>query len=58
MRARDGHPGTCHISCRALVQGGVLLMRHYMTSVRYNERGNAVIMTKVRRGGSYPNGKK
>jgi len=34
---------------------GLMLMRHYMTSVDYNERGNSVIMVKVFRGG---NGKK
>jgi serine/threonine-protein kinase RsbW len=28
---------------------GLMLMRHYMTEVRYNERGNAVAMTKIRR---------
>jgi serine/threonine-protein kinase RsbW len=27
---------------------GVFLMRHYMTSVRYNERGNRVILSKTR----------
>jgi serine/threonine-protein kinase RsbW len=26
---------------------GLMLMRHYMTEVRYNERGNSVSMTKV-----------
>ena len=26
---------------------GVLLMRHYMTHVRYNERGNSVELIKV-----------
>jgi serine/threonine-protein kinase RsbW len=34
---------------------GLMLMRHYMTQVDYNERGNSVSMTKVFRGG---NGKK
>jgi serine/threonine-protein kinase RsbW len=27
---------------------GVFLMRHYMTSVEYNERGNRVILSKTR----------
>ncbi|MBI3412187.1 MAG: ATP-binding protein [Planctomycetes bacterium] len=27
---------------------GVFLMRHYMTSVQFNERGNRVILSKVR----------
>lgn len=27
---------------------GVMLMRHYMTDVRFNERGNAVAMSKIR----------
>jgi serine/threonine-protein kinase RsbW len=27
---------------------GVFLMRHYMTSVQYNERGNRVMLSKVR----------
>jgi len=34
---------------------GLMLMRHYMTRVDYNDRGNSVSMTKVFRGG---NGKK
>lgn len=29
---------------------GVMLMRHYMTEVSYNERGNHVSMTKLRNG--------
>lgn len=29
---------------------GVFLMRHYMTSVHYNERGNAVTLCKLRDG--------
>jgi serine/threonine-protein kinase RsbW len=33
---------------------GLMLMRHYMTDVAYNERGNGVIMSRVFRG----NGKK
>jgi serine/threonine-protein kinase RsbW len=30
---------------------GLMLMRHYMTEVAYNERGNSVSMAKVFRGG-------
>lgn len=30
---------------------GLMLMRHYMTEVMYNERGNSVDMAKVFRGG-------
>ena len=29
---------------------GIMLMRHYMSSVAFNERGNAVAMTKLRNG--------
>ena len=29
---------------------GLMLMRHYMTHVRYNDRGNAVAMSKIRNG--------
>jgi len=29
---------------------GIMLMRHYMTSVAFSERGNAVSMTKLRNG--------
>ena len=29
---------------------GVFLMRHYMTLVQYNERGNGVLLTKTRQG--------
>jgi serine/threonine-protein kinase RsbW len=29
---------------------GVMLMRHYMTDVRFNERGNSVTMSKIRNG--------
>jgi serine/threonine-protein kinase RsbW len=29
---------------------GIMLMRHYMTSVAFNDRGNAVSMTKLRNG--------
>ena len=29
---------------------GIMLMRHYMTTVAYNDRGNAVSMSKVRNG--------
>jgi len=29
---------------------GLLLMRHYMTSVAYNDRGNSVTMSKLRNG--------
>lgn len=29
---------------------GIMLMRHYMTSVAFSERGNAVSMTKIRNG--------
>jgi serine/threonine-protein kinase RsbW len=29
---------------------GIMLMRHYMTSVSYNERGNVVSMSKLRNG--------
>jgi serine/threonine-protein kinase RsbW len=29
---------------------GIMLMRHYMTSVAFNGRGNAVSMTKLRNG--------
>jgi len=35
---------------------GLMLMRHYMTDVAYNERGNSVTMSKVFRGNN--NGKK
>src|SRR5260370_30741726 len=28
---------------------GLMLMRHYMSEVRYNDRGNAVVMSKVLR---------
>jgi serine/threonine-protein kinase RsbW len=28
---------------------GLMLMRHYMTEVRYNEHGNVVVMSKIRR---------
>ena len=31
---------------------GLMLMRHYMSEVVYNERGNSVHMTKVLRGGN------
>jgi serine/threonine-protein kinase RsbW len=34
---------------------GLMLMRHYMTEVNYNDRGNSVVMAKVFRGS---NGKK
>lgn len=34
---------------------GLMLMRHYMTNVDYNQRGNSVSMMKIFRGG---NGKK
>jgi serine/threonine-protein kinase RsbW len=37
---------------------GLMLMRHYMTEVVYNERGNSVTMAKVFRGGASANGKK
>ena len=30
---------------------GLMLMRHYMSEVRYNDRGNAVVMSKVFRNG-------
>jgi len=36
---------------------GVMLMRHYMTEVQYNRRGNSVSMTKLRRD-CHCNGKK
>jgi serine/threonine-protein kinase RsbW len=29
---------------------GIMLMRHYMTTVAYNERGNVVSMSKLRNG--------
>jgi serine/threonine-protein kinase RsbW len=29
---------------------GLMLMRHYMTAVHYNDRGNAVSMSKLRNG--------
>jgi serine/threonine-protein kinase RsbW len=35
---------------------GLMLMRHYMTEVAFNDRGNGVIMSKVFRAGN--NGKK
>ena len=35
---------------------GLMLMRHYMTAVAFNERGNGVTMSKVFRAGN--NGKK
>lgn len=35
---------------------GVLLMRHYMTTVSFNERGNRVFMSKVRQGAPQNNG--
>jgi serine/threonine-protein kinase RsbW len=31
---------------------GLMLMRHYMSEVRYNDRGNAVIMSKLFRNGT------
>jgi serine/threonine-protein kinase RsbW len=37
---------------------GVLLMRHYMTTVEFNERGNRVCMSKVRQDSHLNNGKK
>jgi len=37
---------------------GVLLMRHYMTSVEYNERGNCVTMSRIRQDAHQNNGKK
>jgi serine/threonine-protein kinase RsbW len=30
---------------------GLMLMRHYMSEVQYNDRGNAVVMSKVFRNG-------
>jgi serine/threonine-protein kinase RsbW len=30
---------------------GLMLMRHYMSEVRYNDRGNAVVMSKLFRNG-------
>jgi serine/threonine-protein kinase RsbW len=30
---------------------GLMLMRHYMSEVQYNDRGNAVVMSKVLRNG-------
>ena len=29
---------------------GIMLMRHYMTTVAYNQRGNVVSMSKLRNG--------
>ena len=37
---------------------GLMLMRHYMTDVAFNERGNVVTMSKVFRAGPSSNGKK
>jgi serine/threonine-protein kinase RsbW len=37
---------------------GLMLMRHYMNEVAYNERGNTVTMSKVFRAGPSANGKK
>jgi serine/threonine-protein kinase RsbW len=37
---------------------GLMLMRHYMTEVAFNERGNRVTMSKVFRAGPGNNGKK
>jgi serine/threonine-protein kinase RsbW len=37
---------------------GLMLMRHYMTEVAYNDRGNTVSMSKVFRTNPSPNGKK
>lgn len=37
---------------------GLMLMRHYMTEVAYNERGNSVAMSKVFRASPSANGKK
>lgn len=37
---------------------GLMLMRHYMTEVAFNERGNGVTMSKVFRAGAGSNGKK
>jgi len=37
---------------------GLMLMRHYMTEVAFNERGNDVIMSKVFRASPGSNGKK
>lgn len=37
---------------------GLMLMRHYMTDVAFNERGNSVAMSKVFRAGPGGNGKK
>jgi serine/threonine-protein kinase RsbW len=37
---------------------GLMLMRHYMTDVAFNERGNGVNMSKVFRVGPVANGKK
>ena len=31
---------------------GLMLMRHYMSEVRYNDRGNAVVMSKLFRNGT------
>jgi serine/threonine-protein kinase RsbW len=38
------HPENMERSCGR----GLLLMRHYLTSIQYNERGNAVILSKCR----------
>jgi len=37
---------------------GLMLMRHYMTEVAFNERGNSVAMSKVFRASPASNGKK
>jgi serine/threonine-protein kinase RsbW len=37
---------------------GLMLMRHYMTEVAFNERGNGVTMSKTFRTGASGNGKK
>jgi serine/threonine-protein kinase RsbW len=37
---------------------GLMLIRHYMTEVAFNERGNSVAMSKVFRAGPGGNGKK
>ena len=37
---------------------GLMLMRHYMTEVAFDERGNTLTMSKVFRAGSSSNGKK
>jgi serine/threonine-protein kinase RsbW len=37
---------------------GLMLMRHYMTDVAFNQRGNIVTMSKVFRTGPSSNGKK